>query len=143
MPGGGSRGSALTARHEGSSSDPRRWFMGHGVTRCIRAGTRCGEVRPLSGVARHPTVIEPIAEFLAGPEVWRRLLVHLDRLAGTRIAPDAGVALLHREGAETAHLHTLASSQSGSDLLEYRRHDQLHIRNAQMWVAGGKVRDEF
>ena len=110
MPGGGSHGSALTAR---------------------------------SDVALHPTVIEPVAEFLAGLEVWRRLLVHLDRLARTRIAPDAGVALLHREGAEPSHLHTLAASQSGGDLLEYRRHDQLHIRHAQMWMAGSEVRDEF
>jgi hypothetical protein len=74
---------------------------------------------------------------------WCRLLVHLDRLARTRIVPDAGAALLHREGAETSHLHTLAASQSGGDLIEYRRHDQLHIRHAQMWVAGGEVRDEL
>jgi hypothetical protein len=44
-------------------------------------------------------------------------------LAGTRIAPDTGIALLHREGAETTQLHALAASQSAGDLVEYRRHD--------------------
>jgi hypothetical protein len=58
--------------------------------------------------------------------------------------PDAGAALLHPEGAETAHLDALfAASQSAGDLTEYRRHDQLHIRHAPMRIAGGEVRDEL
>ena len=36
----------------------------------------------------------------------------------------------------------VAASQSAGDLVEYRRHDQLHIRYAQMRMAGGKFRDE-
>ena len=46
-------------------------------------------------------------------KVRHRLLVHLDRLLGARIAHDAGVALLHREGTEPTQLDALATRQSG------------------------------
>jgi hypothetical protein len=60
----------------------------------------------------------------------------------TPILPDVGAALLHREGAEAAQLDALAASQSAGDLVEYRRHDQFHIRHTQMRIAGSKFRDE-
>jgi hypothetical protein len=44
-----------------------------------------------------------------------------------RIAPDAGAALLHCEGAETTQLDALAVSQSGDDLVEDRRNDLFGI----------------
>ena len=57
--------------------------------------------------------MEPAEHFPAGLEVRHRLLVYLDRLLGARIVPDAGVSLLHREGAEPTQLDALAASQSG------------------------------
>jgi hypothetical protein len=53
--------------------------------------------------------IEPVAHFLAGLEVWHRLLVDLDRLVGARIATDAGGALFHCEGTEPTQLDALAA----------------------------------
>jgi hypothetical protein len=47
-----------------------------------------------------------------------------------------------KASAETTQLDALAASQSAGDLVEYRRHDQLHVRHAQMRMAGGKFRDE-
>ena len=70
------------------------------------------------------------------------LLVRRYHPSCTRIAPDAGVELLHREYAETTQLDALAASLSAGDLVEYRRHDQLHIHHAQMRMAGGKFRNE-
>jgi hypothetical protein len=69
--------------------------------------------------------------------------VHLDCLACARIATDAGIALLHCEGAEPTQLDALAARQSGSDLLEYRRNDEFGILLPQMRAAGGEFRDEF
>jgi hypothetical protein len=54
-----------------------------------------------------------------------------------------GVALLHREDAETTQLDALAANQGVGDLVEYRRHDQLDIRNPQMRIVGCEVRDEL
>ena len=139
MPGGGSHGCALTARDEASSSHPRLWFMGRGVTRRPRAGTR----DPPCQVRRFiPPRLSRSRSSLPVLKYGTVFSSHLDRLAGTRIVPDAGAALLHREGAETTQLDALAASQSAGDLVEYRRHDQLHIRHAQMRMAGGKFRDE-
>jgi len=90
----------------------------------------------LSGAALHPTAIEPDAQLIARFEEWQRLLVHLDRLAGHRIARDAGVALLHREGAEPSQLDTLPVSQSGGDLVEYRHHDEFRLRHPLLRRAG-------
>ena len=87
--------------------------------------------------------MEPAEHFPAGLEVRHRLLVYLDRLLGARIVPDAGVSLLHREGAEPTQLDALAASQSGGDLVEYRRNDEFSILLPQMRAAGGEFRDEF
>ena len=46
---------------------------------------------------------------------------------GARIAPDAGGALLHCEGAEPTQLDALAANQRGSDLVEYRRDDEFSV----------------
>jgi hypothetical protein len=94
-------------------------------------------------VAFHPTAVEPPAHFLAGLEEWHRLLVHRYHRLGARIARGTGVALFHREGAETTQLDALAASQSGGDVVEYRRHDQLDIRLPQMRIVGGEFRDEI
>ena len=83
------------------------------------------------------------AHFLAGLEERHRLLPHCHHLAGARIAPDAGAALFHCESTETTQLHTLAASQSGGDLVEYRRDDQFDVLLSQMRTAGGEFRDEF
>ena len=115
----------------------------HGLHSSARlAIRRCGEgrggkvrPRPLSGVALHPIAIEPAAQLIAGLEERHRLLLHRNRLACTRIAADAGVTPLHREGAETTQLDALAASQSGGDVVEYRRHDQLDIRLPQMRLS--------
>ena len=48
------------------------------------------------------------------------LLVHRHRLAGARVAAGAGIAPLHREGAEAAQLHPLAARQRGGDFVEDR-----------------------
>ena len=56
--------------------------------------------------------------------------------------PDAGVAPLHREGAEPAQLHPAAVSQRVADLVEDRRHYQLDVRPPQMRMADGEFRDE-
>ena len=54
-------------------------------------------------------------------------------------------ALLHREGAETTLLDAVAASQSGGDLVDYRRHDQLHIGYAQMRMlaASSEMRSDL
>jgi hypothetical protein len=98
---------------------------------------------PGSAVRVHPAAIEPIAQHIAGLEERHRLLGDGYRLAGTRIVPRAGVALLHREGAETTQLHAAAASQCGGDLVEYRGHDQLDVRVPKMRIAGGEFRDEI
>ena len=46
--------------------------------------------------------------------------------------------LFHCESTETTQLHALAASQSGGDLVEYRRNDQFSISLPQMRVAGGE-----
>ena len=43
----------------------------------------------------------------------------------------------------TPQLDALAASQSGGDLVEYRRDDQLDVRDAQIRIADGGFRDEF
>jgi hypothetical protein len=63
--------------------------------------------------------------------------------AVSRIAPDAGAALFHCEGAEPTQLHAVAASQSGGDLVEYRRNDQFSVHLSQMRAAGDEFRDEF
>ena len=73
------------------------------------------------GAALHPIAIEPAEHFPADLEVRHRLLVHLDRLVGARIAPDAGGALFYCEGSEPTQLDALAARQSGGDLVEDRR----------------------
>jgi hypothetical protein len=62
---------------------------------------------------------------------------------GTRIAPDAGGALFHCEGAEPTQLDAAAARQSGGDLVEDRGNDLFSILLSQMRIAGGEVRDEF
>jgi hypothetical protein len=62
---------------------------------------------------------------------------------GARIAPDGGRALFHCEGAEPTQLDARAASQSGGDLVEYRRDDQFNILLPQMRIAGGEFRDGF
>jgi hypothetical protein len=54
-----------------------------------------------------------------------------------------GVAPPHREGAEPPQFDALAASQSGGDLVEYRRDDKLDVRDAQIRIAGGEFRVEF
>jgi hypothetical protein len=44
------------------------------------------------------------------------------------LLPNAGVTPLHREGVEITQLHTLAASQVGGDLVEYRHNDEFRIR---------------
>ena len=88
-------------------------------------------------------MIEPAAQFPAGLEARPHLLRHRHFRAGARIVPGVGVSLFHREGAEPTQLNAAAASQSVGDLVEYRRHDQRHIRHPQMWIVGGNVRDEF
>jgi hypothetical protein len=66
----------------------------------------------------------------------RRLLLHCYHLAGARIVPDAGAAPPHREGAKPTQLDALAASQSGGDLVEDRRDDQLGVLLSQMRTAG-------
>ena len=99
--------------------------------------------RTLLGAALHPIAIEPVEHFPAGVEERHRLLFHLDCLVGARIASDAGGALFHGEDAEPTQLDALAASQSGSDLVEYRRDDLFSILVPQMWIGGGEFRDEF
>jgi hypothetical protein len=50
----------------------------------------------------------------------------------------ANVALFHCEGAEPTQLDALAASQSGGDLVEYRRNDQFSISLPQMRAACGE-----
>jgi hypothetical protein len=64
-------------------------------------------------------------------------------LAGARIAPNAGGALFHCEGAEPTQLDALDASQSGSDLVEDRRDDEFSILLPQLRGASGEFRDEF
>jgi hypothetical protein len=52
-------------------------------------------------------------------------------------------ASINWKGAEPTQLDALAASQSGSDLVEYRRHDEFSVRRPQMRIAGGEFRDEF
>jgi hypothetical protein len=73
-------------------------------------------------------LVDPPAQFFAGLEERHRLLVHRHGLAGARIASEAGLAPFHPEGAEATQLDTAVARQSGSDLVEYRRHDQFDVR---------------
>jgi hypothetical protein len=57
--------------------------------------------------------------------------------------PDAGAALFHCEDAEPARLDALAASQSGGELVEYRRDDEFNIRYPQMRIAGSEFGDEL
>ena len=91
----------------------------------------------------HPAAIKPLAQFPAGLEERPCLLVHWHWLTGARIAPDASIAPLYREGAETAQLDAIAANQRVGDPIEYRRHDQLDIGLQQMRIAGGEFRDEL
>ena len=64
------------------------------------------------------------------------------RRCGGHNSSDAGVALLHREGAEPTQLDALTASQSGSDLVEYRRDDEFSILLPQMRVAAGEFGEQ-
>src|ERR1700757_4916427 len=48
--------------------------------------------------------VEPLAQLLAALEERHVLGAHVDRLAGARVAPGAGVARAHRQRAEAAQL---------------------------------------
>ena len=75
--------------------------------------------------------------FLAGLEERPRLLPDCHHRAVPRIVSDVGATLFHSEGAEPTQLDTLAASQSGGDLVEYRRDDQFSVRLPQMRAACG------
>src|SRR5579875_1239982 len=63
--------------------------------------------------------------------------------AGARVAPDPGVAMLDREGAEPAQLDAIAARQRLGDLVEDRGDDDLDIPLVGMRIGRGKPLDEF
>src|SRR5690349_4711159 len=72
------------------------------------------------GSVRAAGLVEAVAELLAGLEKWDVLLRDLDAVAGARVAPQARIAPLDREGAKTAQLDPVALRQSGGDLVKDR-----------------------
>jgi hypothetical protein len=82
-------------------------------------GPACRRWRSRSSVARlRPIAIEPAVRGLRPRRALRRFF--------------------HGDDAEPTELGALAASQSGSDLVEYRRDDQFSISLPQMRVAGGE-----
>src|SRR5258708_1360016 len=100
----------------------------------IQNNSFIGEKRPSSSVYNlvpdsvGPAArVESIGQLLAGLEERNVLFGDVDAVAGGRVATDAGIAALDREGAEPAQLHPVAASQCGSDLVEDRGDDRLDV----------------
>src|SRR5690554_1155066 len=87
--------------------------------------------------------VEPLANFLASLELRHIFLAHIHLLAGTRIAPDAGWPVLHREGAKAAQFDAITARQSIADLIEDRIDDVLDIALEQMRIFRRKLLDKF
>src|ERR1700733_1473929 len=88
-------------------------------------------------------MVQPVAQLLAGLEERDVLLADRNAVAGARVAPDARVAALHRERAETAQLDAVAARQRRRDLVEDRGDDDLDIALVQMRVALREPLDEL
>jgi len=83
-------------------------------------------------------LVQPVAQLLAGLEKRDVLLGDLDAVAGARVATDAGIAALDREGAEAAQLDPVATRQSRGDLVEDRGDDDLDVALIKVRVGFGK-----
>src|SRR5690606_35554343 len=84
-----------------------------------------------------------LPQFLAGLEEWNPFFLDLHRFAGSRVAPDAGRAILHRKSSETAKFDTISVGQGVGDLLEYRVDDIFHVAQKKMRVAVGDALNEL
>ena len=62
------------------------------------------------------------------------LFVHVDAFPGARIAPDPGIPLLHRKGAEAPQLDTVAAGQRLGNLFENRIDDPFDVTLVEMRV---------
>src|SRR4029077_6060741 len=110
--------------------DPEREFHRGTLRTCP---SRCAlAISCLVGAAG---LIEAVAQLLAGLEEGDVLLGDLDAVAGARIAPDPGIAALHRKGAETAQLDPVAARQRRGDLVENSGDDRLDIALIEMRVG--------
>jgi hypothetical protein len=83
--------------------------------------------------------VQPLAHFLARLEIGHALGVDVDRFAGARVAPDAGIALARRESAEAAQLDPAALGQLVGDRIEDRAD---HIFDLTLGEVG-KVAAQF
>ena len=73
------------------------------------------------------SVIEPVAQFLAGFKERHMLFGNFDGLAGTRIAACSGRALLDGESARATQLDPFALGQRCRDLIENRIDDAFDV----------------
>src|SRR5260370_23512621 len=88
-------------------------------------------------------LVQPVAQLLAGLEKRDVLFRDLDAVAGARVAADAGIAALDREGAKAAQLNPVAARQRRGDLVEDRGDDNLDIALIEMRVGFGKPLHEL
>ncbi|MNE06678.1 hypothetical protein D3C80_992760 [compost metagenome] len=72
-------------------------------------------------------LIHPIPQLLAWLEVWHKLAIQADGLAGFRVAAYAGGAVMQGEAAEAADFNAVASSQALGHLLKHGLDGQLDI----------------
>src|SRR5690348_1241545 len=82
---------------------------------------------PAVGALRSFLAVQAIAQLLAGLEERHRLALDRDGVAGARIAPQPGVALLDREGAEAAQLDPVPAGQRRRNLVEDGGNDAFHV----------------
>src|SRR5438105_5654374 len=88
-------------------------------------------------------LVQPVAQLLAGLEERDVLFRDLDAVASARVAPDAGIAALDREGAEAAQLDPIAARQGRADLVEDGGDDDLDIALVEMRVGFSKPLHEL
>src|SRR5690606_2150092 len=95
-----------TTRHKGTSTSQPTMRLRMDLKFLLR--------RPVSRLC----AVQPLADFLAGLELGDVFFPHVHLLAGARIAPHAGRAVLDRECAKTPQFHPVAAGQRVADLVE-------------------------
>ena len=127
----------------GAGMRPHHRWLGHAAA-APQADAQGAAVMSDALTPPPAAAIKTAEHFPAGLEVRRRLARSTETVLKVRPGrPMRALRGFAVGGAEPTQLHAFAASQSGCDLVEYRRNDQFSVHPPQLGAAGGEFRDEI